>query len=39
MDDGEIVESGKHDELVAREGMYYKMVLKQQLEAQLADEA
>jgi len=29
MDKGQVIEQGKHDELVARKGMYYQLVQKQ----------
>lgn len=38
LDEGHLVESGKHDELIALKGIYYGMVMKQQLEKSIAEE-
>lgn len=39
MDQGRIVEKGTHDDLIEQQGLYYKMVLKQQLEKSLEEQA
>ena len=38
LDEGKLVESGKHDELVTLNGIYYGMVMKQQLEKSISEE-
>lgn len=38
LDEGKLVESGSHDELVAQNGVYHGMVMKQQLEKSIAEE-
>lgn len=38
LDEGRLVESGQHEDLVAIKGIYYGMVMKQQLEKSIAEE-
>ena len=38
LDEGKLVESGKHTDLVLQKGIYYGMVMKQQLEKSIAEE-
>jgi len=37
-DDGEIVEQGKHEELLLRQGIYQSMYMKQLIEEKLEEE-
>ncbi len=39
LDDGKILEKGTHDELMAKEGLYYQMYKNQQLSEKLSKEA
>lgn len=38
LDEGEIIESGTHESLLAEKGLYYEMTLQQQLEEEIIEE-